>query len=117
MGLPGTNVPSPPGCSPDLPPMGMAEAALAGLGQERGLFPLPRFCAPKRDSGTGHVGSRCRKRAGRILEANTVLARLEQVLGGRLSESVDASPAPAPGICAFVWSSIGTGDVLLDLFA
>ena len=38
-------------------------------------------------------------RAGRVREANVVLARLEQVYGGRLSESVDASPAPAPGSC------------------
>ena len=68
-------------------------------GQARGLFPLPRFCEPDPPVSRGHPGSRRRRHAGRVREANRALGRLETVYGGRLSEVIDASGAPAPTPC------------------
>ena len=78
----------PPQPSRETPPMGMMPE-----------IPLPRFCEPSPPKQRGHVGTRRRRHAGRVREANRALSRLESLNGGRLSEVIDATGAPAPTPC------------------
>ena len=89
----GTQVPVP---SARAPPMGMQPGVEA---TSRGLFPLPRFCETEPPACRGHAGARRRRHLGRVRESNRALARLETIHGGRLSEVIDASGAPAPSPC------------------
>ena len=112
----GTNVPSPPVAL--APELGLHPDSVR-TEEARGLFPLPRFCAPPPRSGRGHVASRQRRRLGRVFEANKVFDRLESLFGGRLRETPDSRPAAAPAPCgrsacegaaAQVWEAVCTHD-------
>ena len=102
-----------------LPPMGMLPESAPGVREVRGLFPLPRFCRVDPRGGRGHSGTRTRRLAGRVDEANRILSRLETVFAGRLREEVDTRAAAAPSPCgrsvrvdaaAQVWEAVCTHD-------
>ena len=82
-----------------MPAIGMLPSAVEGAPGERGLFPLPRLCQPTAVSCRGHGGTRARRKAGRVKEANRGLSRLEQLYSGQLTEAACEAPAPAPTPC------------------
>ena len=80
--------------------MGMLPENQEATSQERGLFPLPRLCAPGPCFARGgHRRRRYQRLVGRIGETNRILGRLEQVVGGRLEEAVEERHAPKPSDC------------------
>ena len=96
--------------------MGMLPEDQETVSQERGLFPLPRLCAPPPCFARGgHRRRRHQRLVGRIGETNRILGRLEQVVGGRLEEAVEERHAPKASDCgrsvradalAQVWSCV-----------